>query len=114
MEDYGEMVRRAELGAHIVFIYPNLGTAKDDMHLRFPTATLRVSDMQWRFPSGGRVTFRTVGIDPNSLRGLVAEFVWRYDAYECAPQELRDMVYERNSHYKHRMNSRYPVDESDC
>jgi len=109
-----KVAERASRGEHVVLIYPAIWPAKEDMHSYRPEAlSLKVSDMLWCCPSGW-VAFRTVGMPPETLRGLVAEIIWIDDAYECASQPLRDMVAERNSQYKHRMNTRYPVDESDC
>jgi len=96
------VAERASHGEHIVLIYPALWPAKEDMHTYRPeTLSLKVSDMLWCCTSGW-VAFRTSGMYPEALRGLMAEIIWIDDAYEYASQELRDMVYERNSHYKQR------------
>jgi hypothetical protein len=100
-------------GERIVLIYPALWPAKEDMHTYYPReATLSVSDMRWRFKSDGWVMFRTVAaVDAGSLRGLLAEFIWVDDAERFVSARDRDEIAARNSYYRHRMNSRYPVDE---
>ena len=110
-----KVAERASRGEHIVLIYPSSWPAKEDMHAYRPeNSGLRVSEMRWKFPSNGWAAFCTVGTPPETLRGFIAEIIWVDDAYERAPQMLRTVVVERNSYYKHRMNSRYPIDEPDC
>lgn len=105
-EDLKRIVERAKKGERFVAIYPCILSAKEALKsCKELGCIIYLHSMSACYGTKGLILFRHSDIDPDRLRGLVAEVMFFEDAYLRASADLTDIAAERTAVYRNRQGT---------